>query len=227
VADLPLQHPAGGPHQRRIMRRQAQRLDAGDDRRQRVAQLVRQDRQELVLAPVGVDECLFGPLALLEEVADDVLPAAAGDGGAQRADQRDLRHRPLQEADVVAGFQPPQLSGVARAASERARQDDDRDRRPRRFRRDPVVPLAAVLQRQSLVGDQHRAGAQLQLSLRMPQVRADRVFQTRRGKCPGGKGGIPARGRQDQDSLLVRACVARRDRERPRHHPRPSAAPTL
>jgi hypothetical protein len=65
VADLPLDHSlgelaalAGG--------RPAQDLDAVADGSQRVAQLVREESEELVLALVGVAQGLLGAMALID-----------------------------------------------------------------------------------------------------------------------------------------------------------------
>jgi Tfp pilus assembly protein FimT len=63
---------------------QAQDVEAGADRRQRIAQLVRQGRQEFVLAAVGHDQRLLGALAHLHLVFQrGGWPAAARASGAR------------------------------------------------------------------------------------------------------------------------------------------------
>ena len=54
--ELPLHQGAGARGQRRIVLGPAQDLQRMTNRRQRVAQLVRQRREERVLAPIGLDQ---------------------------------------------------------------------------------------------------------------------------------------------------------------------------
>ena len=59
VRDLALQRLRRLAHRRGVTADEAQDLDDVRDRRQRVAQLVGQDGEELVLAPVGLAQRLF------------------------------------------------------------------------------------------------------------------------------------------------------------------------
>ena len=79
----------------------AQQLERAADRRQRIAQLVREHGQEFVLAPVGLAHRLQVTFALGQVRAQLVLAHAAAQDAAQRADQRRNAHRPLQHRDVA------------------------------------------------------------------------------------------------------------------------------
>lgn len=65
MAHLPAQHVAGPAQLRIIQLRQAQHFQHIAHGRQRIAQLVRQGRQELVLAPVGGRQLLVELASLL------------------------------------------------------------------------------------------------------------------------------------------------------------------
>ena len=71
-----------------VGRRRVQDLDGVEDRRQRIAQLVRQHRQELVLAAIGLAQLLLGALAL-----GDVLAGADACGSACRRRRARSRSR--------------------------------------------------------------------------------------------------------------------------------------
>ena len=64
--------------------RDLEQLQAGQERRQRVAQLVAERREELVLALVGDAQRFFGARAVLEVTADLILALAGAQGGAGR-----------------------------------------------------------------------------------------------------------------------------------------------
>ena len=64
LPDLPLHHRPGLARRSSGSRGQSEDLQGVADRGQRVAQLVGQRRQELVLAAVGLPQRLLGPLAL-------------------------------------------------------------------------------------------------------------------------------------------------------------------
>ena len=59
VPDLPLHHPSHPLHRVAAVAAEPNQLEAGADRRQRIAQLVRQHGQELVLPPVAFEQLLF------------------------------------------------------------------------------------------------------------------------------------------------------------------------
>ena len=62
VPELPLHHVAGLGDGVGVARRQPHHLQAVADRGERVAQLVGEQREELVLPPVGLLQRLLGPL---------------------------------------------------------------------------------------------------------------------------------------------------------------------
>ena len=96
------------------------------DRRQRVAQLVRQRRQELVLAPVGL-------LALHQVGTRLVLAIARAHGAANGARQCGDAHRALEQRDVA---QRANRLGNGPRIGAAPRQNQDRQVRPRRLTRD-------------------------------------------------------------------------------------------
>ena len=80
-------------------------LERVAQRRERVAQLVREDGEELVLAPVGFAQRGGDPVALAKIVANLVLAAPRAQRGAHRADQRRHAHRALEQRDVAEGLE--------------------------------------------------------------------------------------------------------------------------
>ena len=93
IDDLPL------PHRPRLLRADLVEHPEGvADGGQRVAQLVAEHGQELVLAAVGVR-------LAAQQVADLVLAAAGAQRRLHGADQRRQAHRPLQEGDVAERHQ--------------------------------------------------------------------------------------------------------------------------
>ena len=100
VQQLAVHHLAGPLPADRVVGGHADQLQRGPDRRQRIAQLVGQDRQELVLLPVGVagvavqprvldgDAGPIGQLLGEQEVGFLIAPARAG--GQEGQDAQDL-----------------------------------------------------------------------------------------------------------------------------------------
>ena len=124
-ADLPLHHARAARSTRSSPApAHAQHVQRVADRRQRIAQLVRQHRQELVLAAVGLAQRLLGALALgdVDHRADEAEEAAVGARSA--APRRRAPSGPARR-DAAGGIlteRPALLVGVEVAA--RASPDD-------------------------------------------------------------------------------------------------------
>ena len=137
------------------------RLERVADRRQRVAQLVRERGEELVLALVGL-------LALLEMRPCLVLPLAGAQRAAHGAHQRGDANRPLEQRDVAE--RPRVLSRDLRIGPG-TRKQQDREVRPRGLsgeqRREPTVAP-----RERLLGNHDGGRAPLELERELLQVAA-------------------------------------------------------
>ncbi len=140
---LPLHRRAGAFDDVGVAAREAHHFDRGADRRERVAQFVRQGREEFVLAAIGVAQAHLGPLAerqidahadaavdrpvRVEERLDVILhvehgPVAADDLDlvADRSPVRDrVLHRQLRGRDVGAVA----LNAIRRLAGGRGQRD--------------------------------------------------------------------------------------------------------
>ena len=135
VMDLPLHHRAGRQRARVVKGAgQLQDLEAVQDRRERIAQLVAERRQELVLAAIGAAQRLLVLEALGKVAADLVLARARANRRLRRAEQRGDADRPLEQRDVAErapGFRRFRRVGAG------SRQDQNRQIRPGRLPRQP------------------------------------------------------------------------------------------
>ena len=111
---------------------QGEDLRCGGDGRQRVAQLVAEQRQELVLVPVGLRQPLH-------QVADLVLAAARPEGGLDRAQQGRQVDRALEQGDV--GHRTEAVDDLPDAVVV-PDQDDHRQVRPDRLAREALGEAA-------------------------------------------------------------------------------------
>ena len=84
-----------------------QQLDAGFDRRERIAQLVRERGEEFVLATIGLPQRLLGESQLFELIPNPILPAAAAQRSLDRADERTPGSRSIQNRDVGQPLKNP------------------------------------------------------------------------------------------------------------------------
>jgi hypothetical protein len=190
-------------HARRlgIARGQAQVLDAGDQRRQRISQLVAERRQELVLPLVGQPQRLFDAGAFVDVAPNLVLPIARAQRRAHGTQQRRDAQRPLEQRDVAEG-----PHGLARGRRVRTRERQHQDRQvgpgrlPRQCRRQPGVALG----RDHLFGhDEYRRAAN-DLVERLVEAGAD-VDGDFRLPEQGRRGGrILARRRKHEDAIVDR-----------------------
>ena len=104
VADLPAEHVERRREQRLGRRRELHELHRVRDRRERVAQLVRERRQELVLAPVGLAQRLLAADALGEVDADADAAADAVRFVEERPGMdHHLPRRPVRAVDLDLG----------------------------------------------------------------------------------------------------------------------------
>ena len=138
-----------------------EQVQRGQQRRERIAQLVAERRQELVLAPVGEPQRLLARAPLGQVLADLVLALARAQRGAHRADQRRHPHRPLEQRHVAQrphGFARPRRNrrrGASRTST--GRSDHGGCAASTRGQR------GVVRRRRRFLGQQHRAGARRQL----------------------------------------------------------------
>ena len=130
VADLALhdgRHPRGNGV---LEAAQFEELQTRQQRRQRIAQLVSERREELVLALIGETQRFLGARPVLEVPADLVLALARTKGRADRAEERGHTERALEQRHVAEGPDSfVELGGISAAA----RQDEHRKIGPRRL----------------------------------------------------------------------------------------------
>ena len=205
VVDLPLHHRArrrgAGVFERA---RQFQDLEAVHDRRERVAQLVAERGEELVLAAIGGAQRLLGLLPLGEVAADLILARSRANRGLRGAQQRGDARRPLEQRDVAE--RAPRFRGLRRVGA-RARQDQDRQVGPRRLPRQPrrraapLSPAAGVLRRSSPRRRRRSVPAPAASSLvNVRRLDAGAVEQR------SGDLGVPRGGRHQQDAKVAGGC---------------------
>jgi hypothetical protein len=145
VVDLPVHH---FPDLRRRLggARQAQQVHRVADRRERVAQLVRERGEELVLAAVGL-------LALLQVGARLVLAPARAQRAAHRAGERGHAHRALEQRHVA---ERGERARDRRRVGAGTREQQHRQVGPGRLPCDHLRE-ARVAVEQRFLGDQQRA----------------------------------------------------------------------
>jgi hypothetical protein len=101
LLELALHHRAHARCLRRVGGHAVEHLQAGADRRQRVAQLVRQCGQELVLAAVCIPQRPLGLHPFGDLVADLELAAPRAQRGLHRAHHGARRRRPVEHRHVA------------------------------------------------------------------------------------------------------------------------------
>jgi len=97
LVDLPVDHLAAPGHLWIELVLLAEDGDGVADRRQRIAQLVREHGEEIVLAPLGFAQRLLGELAVVD-IGDYRHPAVGGAGGVERRLGGDLHPAPAERA---------------------------------------------------------------------------------------------------------------------------------
>jgi hypothetical protein len=177
-------------------------------RGQRVAQLVGEHRQELVLASRGQGLGVAGLFQLQDVVAQLVLALAPAQGAAQRGHQRRDPHRPFEQGDVAQG-----ADGVAQRdrVGAAAGHDQHRQVRPARLllQRAHQHRVRAVLG-QRFLRHHHRAGAAADLAVQIGSIRAQVAGDAVAPQQLAGEVGVARRRQQQQDPLprVLRAAPA-------------------
>ena len=135
------------------------------DRRERVAQLVGEHGEELVLAAVGLAQRRARCARCSAQVRSRIwyCRSPRPQRRAHRADQRRHPHRPLQHGDVA---EQVHRLGHRGGVGPGPREHQHRQVGPRRLAREPLGQAVVAARRDRLFGQQHRAGAGLQLRRR-------------------------------------------------------------
>ena len=195
------------------------------DRAERIAQLVAQHGQELVLGAALRLQRLFGALALEQIVAHFVLTAACPQRRLHAAVQRHHPDRPLEQRDVAQLVEPLQVRRGGLGHAPTRGHDDDRDVGPGRLMIERGHEVAHRARRQRLFREHHRAHGARQASDDVGNTPAALRIETGRAQRGGQHLGIASERREDQDLVdaivrvsdcrgPVRAC-RRRNRARP------------
>ena len=152
------------------------------DRRERVAQLVGEHREELVLAPVGL-----AARSRAAGVAHLVLALARAQRRAHRGDDSvGHAHRPLEQGHVAERLH--RRRGARAESGAAAREHDERQVRPRRLLAQVARRGATMRWRgERLLGHHDRAGAGLELGAQRRRCRA----QTNAGEPAPRRGSAP------------------------------------
>ena len=177
VVDLALHELAHPLRVRMVACCEPQDVQRIADRSERIAQLVREDRQELVLAAVGLLERLLGALAIGDVALDAqqvlarlVLSPAGPQGRADRADQGRHAKRALEDGEVSHPIHRGRDGGGVRS---RSRQHQHGEVGPRRLTRQPADQALRLALPDRLLGQQDGPSAGLDL--------ADQLFGARAG----------------------------------------------
>ena len=138
---------------------QFEQLQTRQQRRQRIAQLVTERGEELVLALIGETQRFLGARPVLEVPADLVLALARTKRRADRAEERGHTHRALEQRHVAEGPDGfVELGGI----SATARQDEHGKIGPRRLCREDLAQGRVVRRRDRFFGKEDRRGARSQ-----------------------------------------------------------------
>ena len=161
------------------------------DRRERIAQLVGERRQELVLAAIGL-------LALEKMCARLVLALARAQRAAHGARQRRDAHRALEQRDVAERAHRARHGGGIGAG---AREHQDRQIGPRRLALDQLGEAAVV--RQRFLGDQdaRRRRARARCDRHSRSWQAKHATASLRSMASTSAASLPT-GREDQQPAL-------------------------
>ena len=164
-------HDRARPEASRVgERRQFEQMHARQNGRQRIAQLVAQGRQELVLALIGGTQRFFRANTFFHVAANLVLPAPGAHGGPDRARECGHAHGPLDQRHVAE--RPHRVLDLRRIGAG-PRQHEEREIGPGGLPGEGVGERRAAGQRHSLFGDEDRGGAVLEGREQLFEVRTD------------------------------------------------------
>jgi hypothetical protein len=211
-AALPVHHAEHAIPRRRLGRAVQQDLEPVAERAQRVAQLVREGRQELVLAPVGLAKRLFGGGLADELIADLVLAPARPQRGVDRADERPRRRRQVEQRHVRETRQRPLRE---RGSLPVAGQQHRRNVGPRRLRCERRQKRPRHPSRQRRVGQDDRADTPRNLARQLVEPRARQAIDPGVREKLARDLGVAPRRRDDEDPL-ARTVLSRHFRSTPR-----------
>jgi len=162
------------------------------DRRQRVAQLVAEHREKLVLAAVGV-------LETAQEIAKLVLAVPPAQGAAHGTEKRRDAHRPLEDGHVAERAERLQddLDAVVVLG-----EDDEWEIGPRRLRFEQTNHLAKEAPREGLYGEDCDAGAREHFALELFQIAAGPAGEARTRQDFARERAVLAGGRENERAVV-------------------------
>src|SRR5262249_35475914 len=131
------------------------------DGSERIAKLVREDGEELVLAPVVRAQRFLGSLAIEQVAVDLVLPLARAQRSPGRADERRDARRALENRHVAEELH---RAGDRRRVCALVRDDEHRQIRPRGLSLHPLHEKPALVAGQRLLWKKNGAGAGIELT---------------------------------------------------------------
>src|SRR5687768_1634615 len=198
---MPLHGFAGTPDGRIVlMVRQPQDVQRIADGRERVPQLVGQDRQELVLADVSLAQVALTLLDASELRSGLVLPLPRSKRRANRAHEGGHSYGPLEHRHVAELIH---RLGHHRGVGTGPGEDENRQVGPHGLLIEPVHQAAAAIERKRLLGQKHSPGTLRQGVADLVQIRAAGTCDTRPLEDGLGQDRVPFRGRENEEPLLA------------------------
>jgi len=197
-AALPIHHAEHPLPHRRFARAVQQNLQTIAKRAERIAQLVREGRQELVLAPVGLAKRLFGRGLANELIADLVLAPARAQRGVDGADERSRRRRHVEKRHVGETRERPLRQVRALPVSG---QENGRNVGPRRLRCQRRQQGVGARRRQRRVGEDDRTDSLADFACQLLEIRARQAIDASLAEELARDFGVAPCRRDEEDAL--------------------------
>jgi hypothetical protein len=166
---------------------------------QRIAQLVGEDGQELVLAPVVGAQLDLRLLEAGDVLADLVLPLPGSQRGPRGAHERGLARGPLEHGHVAQHVHRARHQRGARAGE---RQHEHGQVRPRRLRREPLGDAVRPVLRHGLLREQHGRRAAREFGAQLVHVPAGPRLDARAAEDADRQVAIAPERSQHEHALL-------------------------
>jgi hypothetical protein len=175
---LTVHHLARVLESRRVVRRELHHFQAVANRRQRVAQLVRQHRQEFILSAIGLAQLRGLPIHFGDVVAHQVLSRTIAQRGSHGVEKLQDVQRAAQQGNV-ADFDQRSQRPAQRSFGRR--QHENRQTRPRRLMSQNVDHTRDTIAAYRLVRNNRGSCPRFDLATKLDQRRAIEMFQA--GSC--------------------------------------------